>query len=311
MLRGFQPFMTKLRFVFSFLFVISLLLISVSPILAQGEPEPAGYKNVTIWVNPEYDDPRLLVMMEGKVDGVTPPATVRFLVPQAAEMFSAGSKNAFGEYSGGPPNRQASDIAFWDEISYVATDETFRMEYYDPVISEQPDRTFTYEFHPLYTVSALRIVIQQPRRATNFGVQAADNTTGQRQTDSEGFSVIAFNYPDVAAGSTLSFQVSYNKTDSKPSLQSSTTSGQSNPPGSSGASNSAELLWVGIPVVALLIAGILWALKGASPKRTPRRVRAKGQTARPQAQAKAGFCRKCGRPLKSGDQFCVNCGAKV
>lgn len=303
--------MKKLGLVLSLLFVISLLLTPGGMVLAQGEPEPTGYKNVTIWVNPEYDDPRLLVMMEGKVDGVTPPATVRFLVPQAAEMFSAGSKNAFGEYSGGPPNRQASDIAFWDEISYVATDETFRIEYYDPVISELPDRTFKYEFHPTYPISNLRVIVQQPKRATSFGVQAADNTTGQRQTDPEGFSVIAYNYPSVDAGSTLSFEVSYNKTDSNPSLQSSTTSGQSNPPGSSGASNSAELLWVGIPVVALLIAGILWALKGASPKRTPRRARAKGQTARPQAQAKAGFCRKCGQPLKSGDQFCVNCGAKV
>ncbi len=77
----------------------------VQPVFAQSK-EPTGFKNVTLWINPEYDDPRLLVMLEGKIVGVDAPAQVRFLVPAAAQMFSAGSKDAQGKYSGGPPSRR-------------------------------------------------------------------------------------------------------------------------------------------------------------------------------------------------------------
>jgi len=305
---GVWLFMKKISLFLALFFTIGLMLVAVSPVLAQGEPEATGFSNVKIWVNPEYDDPRLLVMMEGKITGATPPATVRFLVPQAAEMYSAGSKNAFGEYSGGPPSRAASNIGFWDEISYVAKDETFRMEYYDPVISEQPNRTFTYEFHPVYPISGLQIIIQQPKRATNFAVQAADGTTGRQQTDPEGFSTIVYDYPMVAAGSTLSFQVSYTKTDNKPSLQGaspaqSSSSGSSTPP-------PADLLWVGVTVLAVLTAGILWAMRANPKRKRASRPQPKASATRP-TQSKGSFCRKCGNPLKSSDKFCTGCGARV
>ena len=68
---------------------IGLLLIGadLSRALAQPENEVTGYENVQLWVYPEYDDPRLLVMLEGQIVGVEPPAEVRFLVPSASEMY--------------------------------------------------------------------------------------------------------------------------------------------------------------------------------------------------------------------------------
>src|SRR5450759_393867 len=108
----------KLRYYL--LLIVSLIaLLSgtlVQPALAQATNEPSGFKSVTVWVYPEYDDPRVLVMLEGQITGTTLPALVKFLVPQSANLFSAGSKNAQGVYSGGPPNRKASSIAGWDEI---------------------------------------------------------------------------------------------------------------------------------------------------------------------------------------------------
>src|ERR1017187_3723116 len=108
----------------------------VQPALAQTSNVPTGYKSVTVWVYPEYDDPRLLVMLEGQVVPSTPSAQVKFLVPQSANLFSAGSKNAQGVYSGGPPDRKASSTPGWDEISYTlsSTAATFRVEYYDDII---------------------------------------------------------------------------------------------------------------------------------------------------------------------------------
>ncbi len=126
---GINLIKTTYRFL-SLLVAISLLFITADiPLaLAQTENEPDGFKNVTLWIYPEFDDPRLLVMLEGQIVGVQVPATVRFLVPSAAEMYSAGSMNAQGQYSGGPPRREPSAIAGWDEISYEVTTDTFRIE---------------------------------------------------------------------------------------------------------------------------------------------------------------------------------------
>ncbi|MFH0941562.1 MAG: zinc ribbon domain-containing protein [Chloroflexota bacterium] len=290
------------------LFAVSLFSIADGPsVLAQGELEPAGFKNVRLWLNPEYDDPRLLVMLEGKIDGVTAPARVRFLVPQAAEMYSAGSKDAQGKYTGGPPERQASGIPGWDEISYMVKTDTFRMEYYDPIITGQPAKTISYEFRSRYPISGLTVTVQQPRRATDFRVQPAGNATGSPLVDTEGFRVIQYLYPVLASGSPLSFEIAYHKSDSEPALP-TPDSGKS----PSSPNSPADLLWVGVILAALLVVGVLWILKSRPGKKAARRPQAKSSAAfRAKAQPGAGFCRNCGRPLKSTDKFCTNCGAKV
>jgi hypothetical protein len=117
---------------------------SVSSVNAQ-TVEPTALKSVHVWVNPEYDDLRLLVMIEGQIVGAQVPVRIRFLVPTTAVMFSAGSKNSFGEYKGGPPERKASSTPGWDEISYGLTENTFRVEYYD-AIGQLPDKTITTSF---------------------------------------------------------------------------------------------------------------------------------------------------------------------
>src|ERR1035437_3483999 len=176
----------KLRYYL--LLIVSLIaLLSgtlVQPALAQATNEPTGFKNVTVWVYPEYDDPRLLVMLEGQITGTTLPALVKFLVPQSANLFSAGSKNTQGVYSGGPPNRIASSVQGWDEISYTlpTTASTFRVEYYDDIITGSPDKKISYDFRWLYPISDLNIVIQQPLKATNFNVSPPGTKTTENRS---------------------------------------------------------------------------------------------------------------------------------
>ena len=160
--------MKKIHRILLFVAVTCVLIVSatLSPVFAQDGNEPEGFKNVRLWVFPEYDDPRLLVMLEGKIVGAQAPVTVRFLVPSAAEMNSAGSMDSLGQYSGGPPDREPSAISGWDEISYVVTSDIFRVEYYDPIIIGQTDKTIRYEFYGLYPISDLRVIVQEPRKST-------------------------------------------------------------------------------------------------------------------------------------------------
>ena len=168
-----------MKYLVRFLAILSAVFLMTAgsgntPALAQDEAGVTGFQNVQLWVYPEFDDPRLLVMMEGQIVGAEAPVEVRFLVPSAAEMYSAGSMDAEGQYSGGPPARQASSEPGWDEISYTVTTDTFRVEYYDPVITDQPDKLINYEFRTLYPVSGLTITFQEPKNATRGTIMICD-----------------------------------------------------------------------------------------------------------------------------------------
>lgn len=285
----------KLAFIIVCLFVFSPGL-NVS-VFAQTSDEPTGYRQVTLAINPEYDDHRLLVMLEGQIVGVKAPATVKFLVPTAAEMYSAGSKDAQGVYSGGPPDRQPSTIQGWDEISYEATSETFRVEYYDPIIIGYPDKTISYEFRSLYPVTNMQVFIQQPFTSTNFVV----SPVGQVFVDSEGFTEYSYTYPTLKVGDVLSFEIGYTKSDKRPSL--AIKSGE--------ASSSLPLIIIpgglGVGLVAVLLLRrrrLILKTRSRQPSRSKSRKGAKGN------QAAAGFCRTCGRQIEGPFLFCPHCGTK-
>lgn len=181
--------------------------------LAQTEEDPIGFRNVRLWINPEYDDPRLLVMLEGEITGAKPPVEVRFLVPSTAQMYSAGSMDAQHQYTGGPPDRESSQIPGWDEISYQVTTDTFRVEYYDASIIGQTSKRISYEFLRLYAISDLNVMIQEPLNSSDYSVSPA----GRLITDFEGFTVHSYDYLDLDLDSPLSFEISYTKTDPDPS----------------------------------------------------------------------------------------------
>lgn len=178
------------------LVVISFLFLAadVPRVQAQGENEPGGFENVRLWLYPEYDDPGLLVMLEGQIVGVEGPVNVRFLVPSAAEMYSTGSMSAQGQYTGAPPNREPSSVPGWDVISYDVTTDTFRVEYYDPIIKGQTDKTISYEFRWLYPISDLTVIVQEPRKSSNFRVSLGE---GKPDTTSEGFALHVYSYRDL------------------------------------------------------------------------------------------------------------------
>ena len=277
----------------------------MSTAFAQSPTEPTAFKNVRIWVNPEYDDPRLLVMVEGQLVGASAPVTVRFLVPTTAEMYSAGSMDAQGKYSGGPPDRQTSTISGWDEISYQLKTDTFRVEYYDS-IGTTLDKLFTYEFMRLYPIQNLTVIVQKPKQTTTFAV----DPTGTSGIDGEGFSIQTSNYTDLDTATPVKFDISYTRTTSEPSLATSPGAGTT-----SGSNSSTSLIVVVVIVAAVLGGGGVYLFtrsnRNSRPSTRASRRRA-GAPARTKASATPPvFCSQCGRKVDRAGRFCPACGAEL
>jgi hypothetical protein len=276
---------------------------AVPQALAQAETEPTGFENVRLWIYPEYDDPRLLVMLEGQIVGVEAPAKVRFLVPAAAQMYSAGWKDAQGRYTGGPPDREPSPIPGWDEISYTARTGTFRVEYYDPIIIGQPDKTISYEFRWLYPISRLTAIVQEPKRSSGFSVLPA----GVPITDEAGFASHQYTYQDLDDEPPLSFEIAYTKSDPNPSLAAQ----------DDGSSNA--LLVVVVIVALCAVAGAVFLVlrrprtRARAGTRTERRHAARKSPVRgpKEKRLQRGFCSQCGKRVENSSRFCQYCGTEL
>ncbi|MFH1652202.1 MAG: zinc ribbon domain-containing protein [Chloroflexota bacterium] len=287
------------------LFIVTLTVLFVTgarPLaFAQNENIPTGFSNVRLWVYPEYDDPRLLVMLEGTIVGATAPAQVRFLVPSEASMYSAGSMDAQGQYTGGPPDRNPSEIPGWDEISYTVTTNVFRMEYYDPLIVGQPDKTIDYEFRWLYPISDLEVIVQEPKGSSDFTVEP----DAPRFADGEGFYAHRFSYTDLDDQPPLRFHISYSRSSATPSLGTSGGGGATSSP-------STLLVIIALLVFCLALAGwFLWVRKPQPKTRADRRRLDKSQGRGTGGKTLSEkFCSNCGQSLKDSAMFCPYCGTK-
>ncbi len=293
-------------------------LSSVTVLAQPAASEAVAFKNVTLWVYPEYDDPRLLVMLEGKLASGTAPVEVKFLVPAAAEMYSAGSKDASGKYTGGPPARVASQIPGWDEISYRLTTDTFRVEYYDPAISGESDKQISYDFRFLSPISDLRAIVQQPLKASNFRVTPDGTSSFEGQ-----FAVKTYNFTDPEPAKPIHFDIAYTKTDSSTSVQptATTSNTSSNPlgdlissgPGGSSSSGpssgAAPIAVLGVSVAAFAaFAGVVVIGRQRLHRPAPRRVEI---STRGKQSGKKKFCHECGKPIGPDSKFCPNCGRRI
>ena len=285
----------------SVLATVSLTLLSgLSPVLAQ-EEEVTSLKNVIVSVLPEYDDllglgyPSVLVMVEGEIVSANLPATIRFLVPSDAAMYSAGS-GPRNQYVGGPPQRNASNISGWDEISYQLQTKYFVMEYYAP-ITGQPDRVIPYDFYPLYPVSNLRAIVQEPARSTNYVV----SPQGPVSSDPDGLRIRTYNRSNISPGAPLHFEISYTKKDARPSLG-----------GDTGSTNTTVLIVFGVITILVIAFMGVSKLRSRRPAATRALRRQADRTSRrKEGPSKGKYCNQCGKAIENTSRFCAYCGNEL
>jgi hypothetical protein len=295
-----------------------LLSVAYAPLAAAApEDEPTGMSNLQLLFYPEYDDARLLVILRGQITGVTAsttdPAIVRFMVPSTAEMYSAGFFNAQGGYvrggfvdptkvAGDPfPERKSSAISGWDEITFTMETNRFVVEYYDPVIVGNSDKTIASKFHFLYPIADMDVVIMKPRAASNFSV-VPQGTSVDHDAFGSGdiYEAHAYDLINLTVGtdSPLEYAISYTKSDPRPSIEITD--------GSAGLIVGITSGIIAAAVVAYFLLRFFQTKKGK--RKSPAKRRSGGPSSKKQGPQK--FCRQCGKQMDRKTPFCPYCGAK-
>jgi len=312
-----------------------------APVHAQ-QPVSLATLEIALW--PEFDQPSMLVILNGQLaTGVTLPASLTVHLPAAA-----GRPNAVAvvDANGGlfetpyTTTQAGGDII----IAFTTSTAGFRVEYYDPsLVINGEARSFGLRWKTDLPIQAVTVRVQQPVEARGLTGRPALTAAG---VGDYGLSYYTAALGPAAAGSSVSFDLGYSKTGSALSATAvANTAGAASAPAgtpaaatASGQSSTLPVLLLMVALVGAGVAGYFWfwpARGGQWARRRPPPAARRGQPAptraaqarsrrssarsvgsKPGAAATVGdqpaaFCPQCGRRYQAGDRFCRQCGAPV
>lgn len=299
-------------------------MAAVWPVAAQEslplEGEPAAselrIQQLRIQVMPEFDDPRVLVIAQGRL--IAPdsafPLAVTFRLPQGAQinqmaamdMMTAGTRSQPFEVQPDPDDER------WSLVTYTLDNAHFFYEYYYNPLSGEPNRRFSFTLNNVLPIADLLLEVQQPLAAEDFALDPAP--TGTRLDEAFGFTYHQFQAGNLSAGEGLEVAVSYTKTDPAPSLSAeqvmagmqvaSSASEMPSPKVASGQMDSSVPVWMFVLLGSATLAGVVLVIWY--------RARMDSALLAPALEAsRRQFCFRCGTPLKGAARFCHSCGASV
>lgn len=317
------------------LLMMLMLLFYTHPVAAQENESGVTIQQLRIQVMPEFDDPRVLVIVQGRLNAGAQefPRPVTFRVPLGAQINQMATMDVADGSTTAQPYETAADPADprWTQVTYTLDSAHFFYEfYYDPLASGR-EREFTYVYSTLQPVNDLQVEIQEPLRATAFAAEPAAALT---RTDTLlGFTYHQFTPGTLAAGESWSARVTYSKPDEDPSLsreavqamqagsamQDGSVAQNDNPLSVSAANLAASspanplaqpagnTSWLFAGVAVVLFAGgavvVRSRWKGPAGKRD--------RPGEIDALYPANFCGQCGTAMKADARFCHACGNKL
>ncbi len=289
------------------LFILALLL--TTGVAAQG-PVSLTELHIALW--PEYDDPRLLVIIDGTL--TTADQTVRIPLPAGAEVNAVAVADENGQLLTAAYQRDGN------VVTLTPAHPTFRVEYYVPMNVTGARRTASFEL-PAGFVSAAVVGLEVlfPPAAQNITADpvltraetAAPagrlwGRTAAALTGTEGLvQTLAYDNPTGALTVAAT---------PRPAATPAIATGATTAPNRATPGKANTLLPILLGAAALiLIAGgglLLWREHSqtagpavGSPVKAGRSRRSAGTVGRDR------FCRQCGTEFARDDRFCRQCGA--
>lgn len=286
---------------------LALNALVPAPAFAQS-PERITNLDISVW--PEFDDPRVLVQYDGNLAAQNEyPREVSFYIPTGAVLTATAYQDESQQFLNTEPATVTDAGSGLKRVTFKTPKPHFHLEYYDDAIKGAPDKTLAFAYTALVPADSVQIQVQQPLKADNFKTAPAAALISEGMHD---FKYHIFNYSGITADQVLKLEITYTKTDAKPSLENVV------PPETSPQTNAAEnalptdpqqiyiLVGAGVVLALGLLALGMWYMR-----RQPRLAFAGvGAGTNRKAQNAVGFCGQCGSALHAGDNFCPKCGAK-
>jgi hypothetical protein len=248
------------------------VLWPILPAQAQ-DTDPVRLSTLEIALWPEFDEPEVLVIFQGRlVDDVPLPAQLTLTMPQeAGEPHAVAAVDEEGNRWTAEYDVQATD----DEIEVTYTSlryRAFQFEYYLDILQMDGERReFTFHYSLDVPVDDLALELQQPLGATNVVLTPSP---AEAYAGFAGLTYHRLPFGAVSAGQAVTLQVAYDKTSSHLSAEALPTDSPepvatASEPLSSGPAATAGIVFV-VGVGLALVAGGFWIV--GSRRRAGRRV---------------------------------------
>lgn len=270
------------------------VLLALAPALAGAADSTPRLETLQVEIWPEYDRPAVLVILKGEIAAdVALPAALSLRIPAAtggpAAVAYAAAKT--GSLLNLPYERSAA--AGFIVLRFGVPERFFHVEFYDPLATGAPERSYTYLWPGDLELGALQVVVQEPAAARGISIQP---DPGPWTTGTDGLRYGAANLGSTPQGTSRSVEIRYAKSDPRTSSEILKLGAPLASPSAvtSSGERDAFRLFLAAAAVALLAvgAGLVYFLWWR------RRARASGNS-----------CGKCGHALAAGDRFCPKCGA--
>ncbi len=272
-----------------------------------------------VQVMPEFDDPRVLVIVQGKLALTAEdlPREVTFRVPQGAQINQMASLDMLDGTTEAHryETRPDPEHEGWILVSYHVENTHFFYEYYYDSLEGAVEKTFDFTLQPFYPIDDVQIEVQQPRQATDFEIDR--EPTAIRAEDALGFTHYRFNLGALHQEERTTLTIRYIKTNPRPSLtqedlmamqmgmgtsRSDETAAQaaSLPTADTSSTSKATLPLLGFLALIIVIGLYRYERSTAQATHVPDK-----QTVLP------GYCTHCGVALKPKARFCHGCGTSL
>ena len=303
------------------LLLLFLTLIPTNTVVAQENESQPAVQQMRLQILPEYDDPRVLVIAQGRLDvssgAYDGPITFRLPAGVQINQMAVLDLELGGPVSLPFETEPDPEDTAWMLVTYTLTNPHFFFEYYTAMPSSGSQKQFSFVLKPYQDIATLSMEVQQPLKAEAFTLEPAANTS---RSDTAGFTF--WQYPDqaLAKDEERQIQTRYTKTDPNPSVvRQGETAVQTT---TAQPTAEAQDLEVSSTVVGVALGGIVLVVavgffrhrirpRLAQPAAVTTAARRESPPVVVTDSGQARFCTNCGQPLPGSAKFCPYCGSGV
>lgn len=194
------------------LLALSFSLFPVADGWAQGDLS-IGRMRISIW--PEYDDPGVLVIFDGRfADDSQFPTKTSFFIPKDIVISDVCSLSPEGQHYCQLYEIEKGD-GERDKVVMSLPFPNFYLSFHTPALNAASEkRDVEFSILANHTIEKVEVDIQQPLRSSAFNIAPTDG----EQSEKKGFNHFKYEMEDIAKGEERVFKISYVKTDIKPSV---------------------------------------------------------------------------------------------